>query len=269
MSYGICPSAATLAGYILGRTRRVAVGTAVSVLSTQHPVAFAEQAALLDQVSGGRFWLGAGRGGPWVDLEVFGPGLDRYESGFAESLDLLLAALTRGRVRGTGPAFTFPEITVVPRPRTRPPAARGDVHVPGKAALAPDRSLPMLLGMHIGDDQKREMIACYETAAPPGRPRAGHIGAVVAQVAGTRREAQQMLRGQLPARSPPTAAFAHARAFFWWNSTAWRVNIAQSLTRASTAPCSTRSAERRGQARPSRTADPVPWPAPPARDRTR
>ena len=203
MSYGICPSAATLAGYILGRTRRVAVGTAVSVLSTQHPVAFAEQAALLDQVSGGRFWLGAGRGGPWVDLEVFGPGLDRYESGFAESLDLLLAALTRGRVRGTGPAFTFPEITVVPRPRTRPPAARGDVHVPGKAALAPDRSLPMLLRMHIGDDQKREMIACYETAAPPGRPRAGHIGAVVAQVAGHPQggpaDAARPAAGQVPA----------------------------------------------------------------------
>jgi Luciferase-like monooxygenase len=36
MSYGICPSAITLAGYLLGATRRVAVGTAVSVLPT-HP----------------------------------------------------------------------------------------------------------------------------------------------------------------------------------------------------------------------------------------
>ena len=92
MSYGVCPSAATLAAYVLGQTERVAVGTAVSVLSTQHPVALVEQAALLDQVSGGRFWLGVGRGGPWVDLEVFGTGLDRYESGFAEGLGLLLAA---------------------------------------------------------------------------------------------------------------------------------------------------------------------------------
>ena len=46
MSYGICPCTITLAGYLLGATRRVAVGTAVSVLSTQHPVALAEQAAL-------------------------------------------------------------------------------------------------------------------------------------------------------------------------------------------------------------------------------
>ncbi|HZD14986.1 MAG TPA: LLM class flavin-dependent oxidoreductase, partial [Pseudonocardiaceae bacterium] len=73
MSYGICPSAITLAGYLLGATRRIAVGTAVSVLSTQHPVALAEQTALLDQLSGGRFHLGVGRGGPWIDLAAFDP----------------------------------------------------------------------------------------------------------------------------------------------------------------------------------------------------
>src|SRR5919198_4201831 len=116
MSYGICPSAITLAGYLLGATRRIAVGTAVSVLSTQHPVALAEQAALLDHLSGGRFRLGVGRGGPWVDLEVFGTGLSRYETGFAESLDLLLAALTRPRISAAGPTFAFREVPIVPRP---------------------------------------------------------------------------------------------------------------------------------------------------------
>jgi len=63
MSYGVCPSAATLAAYVLGQTERIAVGTAVSVLSTAHPVALAEQATLLDQVSGGRFWLASGLAG--------------------------------------------------------------------------------------------------------------------------------------------------------------------------------------------------------------
>ena len=81
MSYGICPLAVTLAGYVLGQTSRVHVGTAVSVLPAWHPVAPAEQAALLDQVSGVRFRLGIGRGGPWLQLEVFGTGLARYEGG--------------------------------------------------------------------------------------------------------------------------------------------------------------------------------------------
>ena len=201
MSYGICPSAVTLAAYVLGRTERVAVGTAVSVLSTVHPVALAEQAALLDQVSAGRFRLGVGRGGPWVDLEVFGTGLGRYESGFAESLDLLLAAMTRGRVGAAGEFFAFREVAVVPRPRTRPrPLVVVAATSAATAELAAARRLPMLLGMHQDDDSKREMIACYEAAAaarghPPG---GGHMAAVVAQVADSRAEARRLLRRQLP-----------------------------------------------------------------------
>jgi alkanesulfonate monooxygenase SsuD/methylene tetrahydromethanopterin reductase-like flavin-dependent oxidoreductase (luciferase family) len=120
MSYGVCPSAMTLAAFVLGQTSRIAVGTAVSVLPVWHPVALAEQAALLDQVSAGRFRLGVGCGGPWVDLEVFGTGLERYESGFAESLDLLLTALSQDKISAAGPLFTFREVSLVPRPRTRP-----------------------------------------------------------------------------------------------------------------------------------------------------
>jgi alkanesulfonate monooxygenase SsuD/methylene tetrahydromethanopterin reductase-like flavin-dependent oxidoreductase (luciferase family) len=202
MSYGVCPSAVTLAAYVLGQTRRIGVGTAVSVLSLHHPVALAEQAALLDQVSGGRFWLGVGRGGPWVDLEVFGTGLGRYETGFAEGLDLLVAALTRDRVGGTGPTFAFGEVPVVPRPRTSPhPPLVVACTSPGTAALAAARGLPMLLGLHAGDDHKREMTDCYASAVPkipPGRPLPGHLAAVVAYVADSREEARRVLRGQLP-----------------------------------------------------------------------
>lgn len=197
MSYGVCPSAATLAAFVLGRTGRIGVGTAVSVLSTQHPVALAEQAALLDQVSGGRFRLGVGRGGPWVDLEVFGTGLERYESAFAEGLDLLLGALSQGTAAGAGPVFTFREVPVVPRPRTRPhPPVVVACTSAATAELAAARGLPMLLGMDLGDDGKEQLIAAYARAGaePPG----GHIGAVVAQVADTRAEAQGLLRRELP-----------------------------------------------------------------------
>jgi alkanesulfonate monooxygenase SsuD/methylene tetrahydromethanopterin reductase-like flavin-dependent oxidoreductase (luciferase family) len=121
MSYGVCPSATTLAGYLLGATTRIEVGTAVSVLSTQHPVALAEQAALLSIVSGGRFRLGVGRGGPWVDLEVFGTGLERFETAFPESLDLLLAFLRSPAVSADGPTFTFRTVPAVPSSPSPPP----------------------------------------------------------------------------------------------------------------------------------------------------
>jgi alkanesulfonate monooxygenase SsuD/methylene tetrahydromethanopterin reductase-like flavin-dependent oxidoreductase (luciferase family) len=201
MSYGICPSAVTLAAYVLGATRRVAVGTAVSVLSTAHPVALAEQAALLDQVSAGRFRLGVGRGGPWRELEVFGTGLERYESGFAEGLDLLLAALTRERVGAAGEFFSFRQVPVVPRPLTRPhPPVVVAATSAGTAELAAARGLPMLLGMHVDDAGKRDMVIRYQAAArqQDRLPGGGHMAAVVAQVAATRAGARQLLRRQLP-----------------------------------------------------------------------
>ncbi|MEV5754988.1 LLM class flavin-dependent oxidoreductase [Actinoallomurus sp. NPDC052308] len=197
MSYGICPSAATLAAYVLGRTNRIAVGTAVSVLSTAHPVALAEQAALLDQVSAGRFRLGVGRGGPWVDLEVFGMGLARYESGFTESLDLLLAGLSRSRLSATGPTFTFREVPMVPRPRTRPyPPVVVACTSADTAALAAERGLPMLLGLHLDDEGRRRMVDAYTATA--GNAHQEHVAAVMAYLADTRAEAQGLLRAELP-----------------------------------------------------------------------
>jgi len=201
MSYGICPAAVTLAGYVLGQTGRVAVGTAVSVLSAWHPVALAEQAALLDQVSGGRFRLGVGRGGPWLELEVFGTGLERYERGFTEGLDLLLAALSGDRVGAAGEFFRFREVPVVPRPRTRPhPPVVVAATSPATAEFAAARGLPVLLGLHADDAGKQDMMDSYAAAAARHgvTPADGHVAAVVAQVADSRAEASRLLRDRLP-----------------------------------------------------------------------
>ncbi|MEV1145069.1 LLM class flavin-dependent oxidoreductase, partial [Micromonospora sp. NPDC049799] len=117
ISYGVCPSAVTFAGHLLGATRRISVGTAACVLSNRHPVALAEEAVLLDELSGGRFTLGVGRGGPWVDLEVFGTGLPRFTDGFGESLDLLTRWLSGAPTVAGTPRFPFRPVSVVPRPR--------------------------------------------------------------------------------------------------------------------------------------------------------
>jgi len=200
MSYGTCPSAVTMAGHILGATERVRVGTAVSVLSSWHPVALAEQTALLDQLSGGRFTLGVGRGGPWIDLEVFGTGLDRYEHGFPEALDLLLGALTDGRAAGTGERFRFREVAVVPRARSRPrPPVVVACTSAGTLELAADRGLPMLLGLDVDDARRAAFTRHY--AARAGRPGAappGHVAAAVGHVADSTAGAVAELRAALP-----------------------------------------------------------------------
>jgi alkanesulfonate monooxygenase SsuD/methylene tetrahydromethanopterin reductase-like flavin-dependent oxidoreductase (luciferase family) len=246
--YGVCPSAVTLAGLLLGRTERIGVGTAVSVLPTAHPVALGEQAALLHLASGGRFTLGVGRGGPWVDLEVFGAGMAAFEAGFPESLDLLLRWLREPVVGADGPRYAFREVSVVPRPdELYGPAPAGPL-APGPSAvhavpaarpvtaaavgqdraaaeqpvagsgppvvvactssatvrLAAERGLPMLLGMHCGDDDKAAMVALWRKSAlaagrsPDEVAAAGHVSAGVAQVADTRSEAVETLLKSMP-----------------------------------------------------------------------
>ncbi|MFF0966491.1 LLM class flavin-dependent oxidoreductase [Streptomyces sp. NPDC003703] len=207
--YGTCPSAITLAALLLGRTRRLRVGTAVSVLPTVHPVALGEQAALLHLTSGGRFSLGVGRGGPWVDLEVFGAGLAAYESGFPESLDLLLRWLREPSVAADGERFAFREVAVVPRPDEALTEAPGPEVViactsPASVRLAAERGLPMLLGMHAGDEEKAEMVALWQRCArAAGRPEeriadAGHVSAGVCHIADRDAEAAETLLKAMP-----------------------------------------------------------------------
>ncbi|MCP2334964.1 LLM class flavin-dependent oxidoreductase [Actinomadura rupiterrae] len=191
MGYGVVPSAVTLAGHVLGLTRRVHVGTAVSVLPNQHPVALAEQAALLSLVSGGRFRLGVGRGGPWRDLEVFGTGLSRFEDGFPESLDLLLAWLRSERLGWDGKHFAFREVPVVPRARELPPVVVACTS-PGTERVAAERGLPMLLGMHVGDDEKVAALARHGNLYLP------HVSAHLVQVADSRAEAEATLMREMP-----------------------------------------------------------------------
>ncbi|WP_328873864.1 LLM class flavin-dependent oxidoreductase [Streptomyces sp. NBC_00287] len=207
--YGTCPSAITLAALLLGRTRRIRVGTAVSVLPTAHPVALGEQAALLHLTSGGRFSLGVGRGGPWVDLEVFGAGLEAFETGFPESLDLLVRWLREPSVAASGERHNFREVAVVPRPAESLSGEPGPEVVlactsPTSVRMAAERGLPMLLGMHVGDEEKAEMVALWrEHARAAGRTpeeirAAGHVSAGVCQIADRRTDAAETLLKAMP-----------------------------------------------------------------------
>lgn len=207
--YGTCPSAVTLAALLLGRTRTLRVGTAVSVLPNVHPVALGEQAALLHITSGGRFSLGVGRGGPWVDLEVFGTGIEAYERGFPESLDLLLRWLTESRVDADSQRFRFRPVDVVPQPSQALIGGIGPEVVvactsPGTVRLAAERGLPMLLGMHVDDEEKAAMIGLWrsharESGRDPDEVRdAAHVSAGVVQIADRGPEASAALLKAMP-----------------------------------------------------------------------
>ncbi len=106
---------------IAGRTDRIHLSSAVTVLSSADPVRAFQNFATLDLVSGGRAELMAGRGSFTESFPLFGYDLGDYDELFAEKLDLLLALREEGPTTWSG-QFRAPldGVVVHPRPEGRP-----------------------------------------------------------------------------------------------------------------------------------------------------
>ncbi|OLZ49877.1 LLM class flavin-dependent oxidoreductase [Amycolatopsis keratiniphila] len=87
---------------IAGRTERIRLGTAVTVLSSDDPVRVYERFATLDAVSRGRAEVTLGRGSFTESFPLFGYSLEDYEALFAEKLDLFTHLQTEKPVDWSG-----------------------------------------------------------------------------------------------------------------------------------------------------------------------
>src|SRR4030081_666078 len=87
---------------IAGRTERIRLGTAVTVLSTQDPVRLYNNFATLDAISGGRAQIIVGRGSAIESFPLFGYDLRDYEEIFEEKVNLFAELLKERAVKWTG-----------------------------------------------------------------------------------------------------------------------------------------------------------------------
>lgn len=87
---------------IAGRTRRIKLGTAVTVLSTDDPVRVFQRFSTLNALSGGRAEPILGRGSFTESYPLFGHDLNDYDQLFEERLDLFAQLLREPRVTWSG-----------------------------------------------------------------------------------------------------------------------------------------------------------------------
>ena len=87
---------------IAERTTRIRLSSAVTVLSSDDPVRVFQQFATLDQLSGGRAEIMAGRGSFVESFPLFGFDLQDYDTLFAEKLELLLQLRAHERITWSG-----------------------------------------------------------------------------------------------------------------------------------------------------------------------
>lgn len=84
------PSPLIFLASLISETSTIRLGTGVVNLGHRHPVVVAAEAALFDQLSGGRLLLGVGPGGLASDAELFGhPDMDERMKVAVESIDMI------------------------------------------------------------------------------------------------------------------------------------------------------------------------------------
>ncbi|MBN9177666.1 MAG: putative FMN-dependent luciferase-like monooxygenase [Microbacterium sp.] len=98
---GGLPSPFVLLAAAAARTSRIALATGVITLPIDDPLRVAEDAVVLDQLSGGRVQLGLATGGTPSSFAAFGRESDRRREIFAEHFEVLLDALGGRGIRGT------------------------------------------------------------------------------------------------------------------------------------------------------------------------
>ena len=164
---------AVVLGAAAMRTRRIRLTSAVTVLSSDDPVRVFQDFATLDQLSGGRAEIMAGRGSFVESFPLFGFDLDDYDALFAEKIELLVRIRERERVTWRGRHRPpLEEAPVYPRPQQVPlPVWIAVGGSPESAVRAGALGLPMALAIIGGRPARFAPFAAIHRAAAQ---RAGH-----------------------------------------------------------------------------------------------
>jgi len=155
---------------IAQRTRRIRIGTAVTLLPLHHPLSCAEQAATADLLSGGRLEFGVGRGSIPSQFHGFRVPVAENRARFDEALEIIRLAWTRERFSYHGTFYEVEDVAVVPKPLQRPhPPIRVAVHTPESFAHIGDLGLPVYSGTTTTPlPQLRECVALYRAHLTAG-----------------------------------------------------------------------------------------------------
>jgi alkanesulfonate monooxygenase SsuD/methylene tetrahydromethanopterin reductase-like flavin-dependent oxidoreductase (luciferase family) len=177
-------------------TRRIGLGTTVTVLSTDEPLRVFQQLATAAAIAPGRIEAVAGRGSSDITFPLFDLDVRDYDMLYRSKLDLLLAANGHDRITWSGPHRRQPlrNALVVPRPEQPLKVWLGTGGNPESVLRAVELGLPLFLGILGGTAEHWAQYgrAYREAWAQTGHPaEAADIAvAVHGFVAGDDREAK-------------------------------------------------------------------------------
>jgi alkanesulfonate monooxygenase SsuD/methylene tetrahydromethanopterin reductase-like flavin-dependent oxidoreductase (luciferase family) len=119
-AFSVCPSVHMMGVMAAARTKRLRIGTGVSLAPFYNPLRLAEEVALLDVLSGGRVNWGAGRGFERSEFKAFAIPGEESAARFHEAVDIVLAAWSSEKLSYVGKFHSYDGVEVLPKPLQRP-----------------------------------------------------------------------------------------------------------------------------------------------------
>jgi probable F420-dependent oxidoreductase len=113
------PSPLTVLAGFATRTSRMTLGTDIVVAAFHHPVRLAEDVAMLDVMSGGRFVLGIAIGYKPDEFALYGVDLEKRGARFEEQLAIMQGLWTQEQIQFKGTYYTL-QGRLEPKPVQQP-----------------------------------------------------------------------------------------------------------------------------------------------------
>ncbi len=155
---------------IAAKTEQLRFGPLVYVLPLYHPVRLLEEICMVDNLSGGRYQIGVGRGAPvGEEFAMWGGEPDETHERFDEILQILLQGLTQEFLTFKGKHYQFNDLWMALKPKQQPHPpfwyAGNPVHAGEYGAnlisAGPTAHLPKLVSMY--QEARQQQIASNQS----------------------------------------------------------------------------------------------------------
>ena len=117
---GLAPSPSVFLAAVAERTTRLRFGPMVYCLPLYDPLRLIEEICMLDQLSGGRFEFGVGRGISPFEVAYFGVDPERAAPIYVEAFEVLIKGLTNDELSHAGNHFSYDAVPMALTPKQRP-----------------------------------------------------------------------------------------------------------------------------------------------------
>lgn len=117
---GLAPSPSVWLSAVAQRTTRLRFGPLVYTLPQYHPLRLIDEICMLDQMSGGRFMLGVGRGISPIELAYWGLEPEATPAMYQEALEVVLKGLATTELSYGGRYYKFDKVPIELAPVQRP-----------------------------------------------------------------------------------------------------------------------------------------------------